>query len=172
MEMYHFVTRWFFMAPIEKVWDEAARMEEYPTWWKELRSARIRGGESSLRLGSLVDCEVRGSLPYSLRFTAEVTTFEPPRLIEITSSGDLVGTGKWVLEPREGGTDSVFHWDVGTTNPILNLLGKLPLVRAALVKNHDRVMANGYEVVRSRVEGSLSSTGPEGIGEARPGDRS
>jgi uncharacterized protein YndB with AHSA1/START domain len=172
MEMYHFVTRWFFRAPTERVWDEAANMEGYPAWWKELRSARIRGSESRLRLGSLVDCEVRGSLPYSLRFTAEVTAYEPPRLMEIESTGDLVGTGKWVLEPAEGGTASVFYWDVGTTNPILNLLGKLPFVRVMLVRNHDNVMAKGYEVVRSRIEGPSTSTASEGSSECKPGGSS
>jgi uncharacterized protein YndB with AHSA1/START domain len=153
MGMYHFVTRWSFDAPIERVWDEAANMEAYPSWWKDLRRARIRGGESKLQLGSVVDCEVRGSLPYSLRFTVEVTAFEPPRLMEIKSTGDLVGTGKWALESKDGGTESVFYWDVGTTKPILNLVGRLPFVRAMLEKNHDDVMAKGYKVVKSRIEG-------------------
>ena len=118
-----------------------------------MRGARIRGGESKLQLGSVVDCEVRGSLPYSLCFTLEVTAFEPPRLMEIKSTGDLVGTGKWALESKDGGTESVFYWDVGTTKPILNLVGRLPFVRAMLEKNHDDVMAKGYKVVKSRIEG-------------------
>ena len=152
MEMYHFVTRWFFRAPVEKVWEEAASMEAYPEWWQSLKKARMRGPGSRLQLGSIVDCEVRGALPYELRFTAEVTAFQPPRLMEIRSSGDLVGSGKWVLETQDEGTMSTFYWDVGTTNAVLNLLGKLPFVRAMLERNHNDVMAKGYEVVKSRVE--------------------
>lgn len=152
MEMYHFVTKWFFRAPIERVWEETANMEAYPDWWRNLRKAKIRGSESRLQLGSVVDCEVRGALPYTLRFTLEVTVFQPPNLVEVKSSGDLAGSGKWMLEIQDDGTMSTFYWDVGTTNPVLNLLGKLPFARAMLERNHDDVMAKGYEVVRSRLE--------------------
>jgi len=152
MLMYHFVTRWHFEAPIERVWEEAKNIEAYPSWWNDLKKAEIRGTETALKLGTVVDCEVRGALPYSLRFAVEVVEFEPPRLIVIRSSGDLVGEGRWVLEEKEGGTMSTFNWDVGTTNPILNLLGKLPFARRMLEKNHDDVMAKGYEIVRSRLE--------------------
>jgi hypothetical protein len=77
-----------------------------------------------------------------------------------------------VLEPGESGTESVFYWDVGTTNPVLNLLGKIPFVRVMLVRNHDNVMAKGYEVVRSRIEGPSTSTAPEGSSECKPGGSS
>jgi uncharacterized protein YndB with AHSA1/START domain len=152
MEMYHFVSEWFFKAPIEKVWEETENIEAYPTWWKDLRKAKMRGPESRLRLGSIADCEVKGALPFSLRFTVEVTVFEPPHLVEIKSTGDLVGTGKWILESKNDGTQSTFHWDVGTSNPILNLLARIPFVKPILEKSHDDVMAKGYEVVRARIE--------------------
>ena len=153
MEMYHFVTEWFFKAPIERVWEETGNIEAYPTWWKGLRKAKMRGPESRLRLGSIADCEVKGTLPFSLRFTVEVTAFEPPHVVEIKSTGDLVGTGRWVLQCRDGGTQSTFYWDVGTSNPILNLLAKVPFVKPLLEKSHDHVMTKAYEVVRARIEG-------------------
>jgi len=153
MEMYHFVTNWFFKATKERVWQETANMESYPSWWKDLRKAEVRGPEPRLQLGSIVDCEVRGALPYSLRFTVEVTTYQPPDLMVIKSSGDLVGEGRWILESRDDGTASTFYWDVGTTNRVLNLLGKLPFLRKMLEKNHDDVMAKGYEIVKDRIEG-------------------
>jgi len=152
VQLYHFVTRWSFEAPVERVWEEASNVEAYPEWWGDLRKARIRGPDSTLKVGSIVDCEVKGRLPYTLRFTIEVTIYEPPHAMEVRSSGDLVGTGRWLLEAAPGGTVSTFNWDVGTSNPILNLLGRLPFVRAMLEKNHDDVMARGYEIVRSRLE--------------------
>jgi uncharacterized protein YndB with AHSA1/START domain len=153
MEMYHFVTEWFFAVPIERVWEETANIEAYPTWWKNLKKAKIRGPESKLQLGSIADCEVKGALPFSLRFTVEVTTFEPPHLVEIKSTGNLEGTGKWVLESKGNGTQSMFYWDVGTTNPILNFLAKIPFAKPILEKSHDDVMAKGYEVIKARIEG-------------------
>lgn len=117
-----------------------------------MRKARIRGPESRLQLGSIADCEVKGALPFSLHFTIEVATFEPPHLVEIKSTGDLVGTGKWILESRNNGTQSTFYWDVGTSNPVLNLIAKIPFVKPILEKSHNDVMAKGYEVVKARVE--------------------
>jgi len=46
---------------------------------------------------------------------------------------------------------AVYHWDVATTNPILNLIA--PLAKGALARNHERVMANGYAALRPHVEG-------------------
>lgn len=152
MEMYHFVTKWFFTVPVERVWEETANIEAYPTWWKNLKKAKLRGPESKLQLGSIADCEVKGALPFSLRFTVEVTAFEPLHLVEIKSTGDLVGTGKWVLETKDNGTQSLFYWDVGTTNPILNILARIPFVKPILEKSHKDVMEKGYEIVKSRVE--------------------
>lgn len=153
MEMYHFVTEWFFKVPVERVWEETSNIEAYPDWWKGLRKAKMRGPESRLQLGSVADCEVKGFLPFSLRFTVEVTKFEPHHLLEIKSTGDLVGTGKWSLEPKDNGALSTFNWDVGTSNPILNLLAKIPFAKPILEKSHDDVMAKGYEVVQTRIEG-------------------
>lgn len=153
MEMYHFVTKWFFKVPVERVWEETSNLEAYPSWWKDLRKAKIRGPESKLQLGSVADCEVKGALPFRLCFTVQVNRFEPPRLLEIESTGDLVGNGKWTLEPKDNGALSTFCWDVGTSNPVLNLLAKIPFAKAVLEKNHDDVMAKGYEVVRARIEG-------------------
>ena len=152
MEMYHFVTKWFFHAPIERVWDEASNLEEYPSLWPNLRRAEIRESETKLKLGSIVDCEVKGALPYTLRFSVELIAFQPPTYMELKSSGDLVGYGKCVLERQGKGTASTFHWDVGTTKPMFNMLARIPFLKAILEKNHNYVMAKGYEVVKSKLE--------------------
>ena len=105
-----------------------------------------------MQLGSVVDHEVRGELPYSVSFRAVVTLFEPPHRLEISSSGDLVGTGRLVLETRDQGTAVTYCWDVGPSNPLLNLLGKLPFTRTMLEKNHDYVMDEGYRGLKARIE--------------------
>lgn len=151
--MYHFVTEWSFHAPIEKIWKEIEDWESWPTWWQDWRKNAIRGPESMAQLGSVVDCALRGSLPYTLRFSVEITALEPPNLSEYDSSGDLAGSGKWVLEAQNDGTVVTCYWDVGTTNPVFNLLGKLPFVRAMMEKNHNEVMARGDHGLEARLEG-------------------
>lgn len=153
MKMYHLVTKWFFQAPIEKVWDEIADLNSWPTWWQDFKKATIRGTEAKLQLGSLADCEVRGALPYTLRFSLEVSAFQPPTLMELKSSGDLMGNGKWVLEHQSDGTAVTYYWDVGITIPMLNLLGKLPITEAMMKKNHDDVMDKGYRLLKIKLEG-------------------
>ncbi len=146
IEMYHLTTRWFFHAPIDRVWAELTTNDEQ---WKKAASQ----GNGMIGIGTFVDNEVKGDLPYTLRFRTEITRYEPPFVIEATSSGDLVGKGTWVLEARDGGTEATFYWDVGMSNPILNLLSKIPFVKSAMAENHDQVMAEDYLRTRAKLEG-------------------
>lgn len=84
---------------MERVWEELIHVESWPTWWQGWKRATIRGPAPRVQLGSVVDCEVKGALPYTLCFWIEITALQPPRLMGVESSGDLVGTGKGVLEP-------------------------------------------------------------------------
>ena len=153
MEMYHLVTKWFFQTPIERVWEEIIDIEAWPTWWQSIKRATIRGPEPRLQLASMADCEVKGALPKTLHLSMEVTTFQPPNFMDLKSSGDLLGGGQWVLERQTNGTAVTFYWDVGMTNSFLNLLGKLPFVKAMMEKSHNDVMDNGYRVLKPRLEG-------------------
>lgn len=152
MAMYHFVSKWVFNAPIEELWKVIIDLNAWPTWSKGFKRVAMRGPETVAQLGTIADCVVKGSLPYALRFTLIVSAFQPPNLLEVTSMGDLVGTGRLMIEPRDDGTAVTYHWDVGTTNPILNLAGKLPFVRKMLEKNHDDVMENAYQSLKRIVE--------------------
>lgn len=152
MTIYHFVTNWVFHAPRERVWEEIVNVTEWPSWWMNWKKAAAHDPAAQARLGSVVDHEVRGRLPYSLRFRTVVTAFEPPRSLTITSSGDLVGVGTFVLEPFNGGTTVTYRWDVGLSNPLLNVLGRVSFARALMEKNHDAVMDEGYRGLKERLE--------------------
>jgi len=152
MERYHFVTKWFFQAPIERVWEEIVDVPSWPSWWACWEKATFHGSAPPLKLGSVIDHEVRGHLPYCVRFRAVVTLFQHPHRLEIASSGDLVGTGSLILAPQEQGTAVTYSWDVDISNPLLNLFGTLPFVRTLLEKNHDYVMDQGYRGLKGRIE--------------------
>lgn len=152
MTIYHFVTNWVFHAPRERVWEEIVNVTEWPSWWTNWKKAAAHDPAAQARLGSVVDHEVRGRLPYSLRFRTVVTAFEPPRLLTIASSGDLVGVGTFVLDPFNGGTTVTYRWDVGLSNPLLNVLGRVSFARALMEKNHDAVMDEGYRGLKERLE--------------------
>ena len=149
-ESYHFLTDWRFKAPLPRVWSVVLDIERYPGWWKNFRKVRVTRGDGR-NVGSVIECEVRGSLPYSLTYSLEVLEAEEYRHILLRSTGDLVGTGRWAFAELEPGTvQALYYWDVATTNPILNLIA--PLARGALARNHQQVMANGYAALRPHVE--------------------
>jgi Polyketide cyclase / dehydrase and lipid transport len=132
------------------VWSVVLDIERYPGWWKNFRSVRVRRGDGR-SIGSVVDCEVRGSLPYSLKYSVEVIEAVEFRHILLRSTGDLVGTGRWAFGAPEADLSTAdYFWDVETTNPILNLLA--PFARRALSRNHEQVMANGYAALKPHIE--------------------
>jgi hypothetical protein len=147
---YHFRTEWRFSAPVERVWAVVLDIEHYPSWWKNFRRVKLIRGDGK-SIGSVIECEVRGSLPYSLTYSLEVVEATEYRQLLLRSTGDLIGAGRWEFVPlgRDSAT-ATYYWDVATTNPILNLVA--PLARGALARNHEQVMANGYAALRPHVE--------------------
>ncbi len=157
MADYHFVTRWSFQAPVERLWEELGQVEAWAAWmppgvWK----ATLRGAGPAVGMGTVADCKVRGFLPYTLGFSVEVTAFKPLTLLVVRSAGDLVGEGRVALAPRDGGTAVTILWDVRTSQAVMNMLGHAPFVKSLLEKNHGYVMDRVYRALRPRVEGSES----------------
>jgi uncharacterized protein YndB with AHSA1/START domain len=152
MQMYHFVTEWTLNFPIDDVWQELGDFKSLPEWWLDWKKLELRGDDTEPRVGSIFDCEVRGSLPYSLRYSLEITCLDPPRLNEHKASGDLVGDGKWVLMESDNGTMVQHHWHVGTSYAIFNLLARFQFIRDLMEKNHAEVMARGYQGLNARLE--------------------
>ena len=152
---YHFETEWEFNAAVPPTWSIVLDLRHYPDWWKNFRRVAVLNGDGE-SVGSKAECVVRGSLPYSLRYTMEVVDAQRHRSMVLRSTGDLVGTGRWeFLELGPGRCRATYYWDVATTNPILNLVA--PLAGRFLAQNHEQVMANGYAALRPHVEGPRAS---------------
>lgn len=152
MEMYHFKTEWPVKATVERVWQTVIDAERWPTWGKGFKSVEVRGPDTRLSPGAMADMEVRGALPYTLRFTFHVHVFEPPHILALQSEGDIVGEGRWQLEPTEEGSRATYYWDVGLTSRVLDALGRIPLFKQLMAWNHDRVMDDAYRGFRAEVE--------------------
>ncbi len=148
MPSFHFVTHWRFDAPIDPVWKIITDVGRLPEWWPGFKRAALQGTDRTLRVGQVVDCTVRAALPYSLRFSLEITDLNPPTMMRLRSRGDLDGWGQWDLAIEGNGTAVSYTWDVGLTRPVLGALSRLPFARAALSRNHDIVMSEGFENLR------------------------
>ena len=152
MEKYYFVTNWFLLTSIERVWSELTDVQSWPAWWHEFKKVTINEPDSRLKVGSVADCEAKGGLPYTLCFSMSVNMLQPPGLIQFKMLGDLEGDYRWVLESQAGGTAVTAYWDCGSPKPIMNLLAKFPLIKSVMDRNHENLMVNGYRALKSKLE--------------------
>jgi hypothetical protein len=140
MADYRFLSTWCLDAPIGTVWDALHAADRYPEWWNGAVDVQetARGEPDGVAQSARISW--RSRLPYTLDFELRITRLERPYLIEARATGDLEGLGTWRLYEGRG-TAVVYSWNVRTTKAWMNLLG--PLVRPALVWNHDLVMRRG-----------------------------
>jgi hypothetical protein len=87
--------------------------------------------------------EVKGLLPYRLKYQTLIVALDPPREARYIAEGDLHGKGRNILAPDTDGLGTIvtFYWDVWTTGLALNLLS--PLLKPLFAWNHNWVMAQG-----------------------------
>src|SRR2546428_10192525 len=91
-ETYHFVTDWRFRAPLQKVWSVVLDIERYPGWWKNFRRGTSTRGVGK-SVGSAIECEVRGSLPYGPKTALGIKGAASFGTFPCLSTGNLSGTG-------------------------------------------------------------------------------
>ncbi len=141
MAEYRFVTAWTIQASRERTWAALTDRGGYSAWWPSMpRCQRINPAVRGL--GAITEQEVRGRLPYALRYSTVTTEFDPPNVMAYNATGDLEGEGRMIFEPGEdGGTKVTFHWNVRTNHRLLNWLS--PLLRPVFAWNHNAVMSEG-----------------------------
>ena len=143
MSTFRFVTFWQVDAPIAAVWDAIADSERWPEWWPGVTAAveLERGDADGLR--GVRRYTFRSRLPYALTFEVRATTVDRPTLLVGEASGELVGTGRWRLAERDGGTLVRYDWDVSLGRRWMNIVA--PLARPIFELNHHAIMRWGGE---------------------------
>lgn len=147
---YQFVTEWRVDAPRELVYEILKEGKDYPRWWPEVYlNASFHPSGRADHVGDRVDFLTKGWLPYRLNWTATVVRHEKPHTIEISASGDFVGSGVWKLEPDGAGTHITFDWRIRADKPLLRWLS--PLFKPIFEWNHGWAMARGYNNLRQEI---------------------
>jgi uncharacterized protein YndB with AHSA1/START domain len=138
---YYFVTNWFILAPIERVWDAISKADAWPSWWKSVQSVEILREGAEDGTGSVRRFTWKGRLPYTLAFEMETTKVQRPFRLEGKAKGELEGSGIWTLTERDKGTAIRYDWRVATTKSWMNFLA--PIAKPLFNWNHDYVMREG-----------------------------
>jgi hypothetical protein len=139
---YHFISTFSLTSEIEAVWGTLLSIEAWPTWWKGLRRVDVvRAGSGGGGVGAIYRNHVRAPSGYRFVYDTEVVETERLRRIDVRSSGDIVGRGRFLLaEAPHGGTDVSFAWLVETPKWWMSMLA--PIARPAFTWNHDRLMTD------------------------------
>jgi hypothetical protein len=141
---YRFRSLWFLPAPPVTVYEVLERAEDYPRWWRQIRSVtRVDDTTGVIRIRSL--------LPYDMTFTArEVRRDREAGVLEITMSGDIEGWARWTLTPHGSGTLAHYEQVVDVHKTLLRrfALPGRPLFRA----NHRTMMRAGRRGLAAYLE--------------------
>ena len=139
MARYHFVTEFSVSASRDVVWDAVRDPTDWPSWWKWLKRVEPLAVGGPDGLGDRYRYSFGTALPYTLSFDMVVTSVDRPRTLVGEASGELDGSGHWLLEDAaDGGTSVTYVWLVETTRRWMNLLA--PIGRPAFSWNHDVLM--------------------------------
>jgi len=142
---YRFRSVWSVDCLPSDAFEVLADLGSYPLWWPEVRRA-VQIGEQRAEL------HCRSFLPYELVFEASHHTRDAEKLVLVANlEGDLTGTVGWRIEPRGKGARLLYEQEVTVDKPLLRTLG--PLLRPALVANHELMMRHGKRGLRTYIAG-------------------
>ncbi|MFB7458690.1 SRPBCC family protein [Streptomyces sp. NPDC056188] len=141
---YRFRTRWTLPAPADAVYRALARIEDYPSWWRQVREVTRTGPTAGV-------VRIRSLLPYDLTFTAREVRRDPAAgVLEAVLTGDVDGWARWTLTAHGTGTLAVYDQVVDVRKPLLRRFAVpgRPLFRA----NHRLMMRAGRRGLAARLE--------------------
>jgi hypothetical protein len=112
---YSFITRWQVHAPLTDVWAQIRDPLSWPQWWPDFENVQEIAAGRPDGTGSIIGCTVKSPVGYRLRFNITSEKIIEQNLISGRASGDLEGTGTWLLQQQPRHTYVECRWNVHTT---------------------------------------------------------
>jgi hypothetical protein len=141
---YHFITRWRIHATLKEVADVITDADRLAQWWPAVYlgvTETATGDETGL--GKEIDLYTKGWLPYTLRWTLQVTEPITTTGYALTASGDLIGNGRWKFVQDGPEVVITYDWRVSASKPLLRRMTWL--LRPMFAANHRWAMARGEQ---------------------------
>ena len=140
---FQLVSHWHIAAPIERVWEALKETQEWPVWWRYVKSVQEIDAGNADGLGAVRHIAWSSRLPYGVAFDVTVTEMTRPRRMQGRASGQLEGVGTWELTPEGDTTRVRYIWCVDLGTRWMRLLA--PLAAPVFRWNHDGVMRAGAQ---------------------------
>ena len=125
-------------APVQTVWDVVEPVERHVDWMADAVAIRFVGTQTR-GVGTEFFCDTKVG-PIKLVDKMTITAWEPGRVMGVTHTGVVTGTGEFTLEPNgPGGTRFtwterlVFPWWLG--GPLGALVGGQVVMKAIWRRN-------------------------------------
>jgi uncharacterized protein YndB with AHSA1/START domain len=142
---YRFRSEWHLDAPPDDVFRALAELDDYPTWWPEVRTVHWVSDDTRQLI-------CRSLLPYELDFTTrQVKRDQQAGILEARLDGDLAGFSRWTITASAGGALAVFDEEVIAHKGLLRRLGLI--ARPAFTANHSLMMSHGQRGLRAYLAG-------------------
>ncbi len=137
---YHFVDHWVLPASSRAVFEVIIDSKHWVDWWDGLESVVVLKDTGGV--GSHYECRWNSGVGYRLQTQIYVTDYLEDHHVYFTCSGDLNGTGTFVVSSaNEPQTNVEIHWDVETAKPWMNIFSSV--LRPFFVYFHHRLMKRG-----------------------------
>ncbi|HEV7912462.1 MAG TPA: SRPBCC family protein [Albitalea sp.] len=137
-----YVSHWHLAAPLPAVWAALTEVEQWPRWWRHVRSVQtLRRGDAD-GLGAVRRIAWSSRLPYGFTLDVACDRVEHHRLLQGAATGDLAGVGVWELAADgDHATRVRYTWRLALNTRWMRLVA--PLMSPAFRWNHEGVMHAG-----------------------------
>jgi len=156
---YQFLSRWQVEGTCGEVADVLGDPLALAQWWPSVYldvEVLDEGGEGNV--GAKLDLYTKGWLPYTLRWTLEITEPITDAGYALSAVGDLAGTGRWTFRQDGPEVEIIYDWRISATKPLLRRLSWL--LRPAFSANHVWAMRKGEESLRLELRRRRPGSGP------------
>lgn len=128
-------------APVSRVWQALTHLEDWPGWWRHVRSVEMREAGDANGVGAVHRLRWGSRLPYGFTLDVRTIAIAERRVLIGEATGELRGQGRWDLTPTAQGTRLRYSWSVRLDKPWMHRLA--PLLAPVFAWNHHAVMRDG-----------------------------